>query len=103
LEWLRREPPTAPARFESFWNETLAPLRDRPGVRDVRIRGTIAGVELNDSGGYLANVGRELHHRCLEQGVFLRPLGNVLYALPPFGTSEESLKRIAAAMQTAIS
>jgi adenosylmethionine-8-amino-7-oxononanoate aminotransferase len=44
-----------------------------------------------------------MRKRCVEHGVFLRPLGNVLYALPPFGTSDESLRRIAAAMESAVS
>ena len=103
LEWLMREPPTAPARLEAFWNQALAPLRDRSGVRDVRIRGTIAAIELDVPGGYLAEKSREMRHKCLDQGVFLRPLGNVLYALPPFGTSDESLERIATAMRAALS
>jgi adenosylmethionine---8-amino-7-oxononanoate aminotransferase len=102
LAWLQREPPTAPARFEAFWNEALSPLRDLPLVKDLRIRGTIAAIELDAAGGYLADVGRAMRLRCLEQGVLLRPLGNVLYALPPFGTSHDSLRRIAEAMRCAV-
>ena len=100
LEWLLNEPPTAPARFEAFWRQALAPLQGR--VRDIRIRGTIAAIELDVSGGYLAERGQAMRRRCLERGVLLRPLGNVLYALPPFGTSDESLERIAAAMIDAV-
>ena len=33
--------------------------------------------------------------------MLLRPLGNVLYTLPPYCTSRESLERIAAAMTDA--
>ncbi len=92
----------APARMEAFWNEALAPLRDHPRVRDVRVRGTIAAVEIDVPGGYLADVGRELRATCLERGVLLRPLGNVLYALPPFCTSDASLEQIADAMKAAV-
>jgi adenosylmethionine-8-amino-7-oxononanoate aminotransferase len=92
----------APRRLERFWQTRLAPLRELPKVRDVRIRGSIVAVELNLPGGYLADVGRELRRLCLERGVLLRPLGSVLYALPPFCTSEESLDRIATAMMEAI-
>ncbi|MCE9534477.1 MAG: adenosylmethionine--8-amino-7-oxononanoate transaminase [Planctomycetes bacterium] len=102
LERLRNEPPTAPARFQQFWNETFAELRGHPRVRDVRVRGTIAAIELEVPGGYLAKTAQAMRACCLEQGVFLRPLGNVLYALPPFGTREESLRRIAAAMKKAV-
>jgi adenosylmethionine-8-amino-7-oxononanoate aminotransferase len=89
----------APRRMEAFWREALAPVADRAAVR---IRGSIAAVELDAPGGYLAGVGRRLRQSCLEDGVFLRPLGNVLYAMPPFRTSETSLRRIADAMCRAV-
>jgi len=72
-----------------------------PRVRDVRIRGVIAAVEL-DGGGYLAEVGRAMRQRCLEHGVLLRPLGSVLYAMPPYCTSNESLVQIFNAIADAI-
>jgi adenosylmethionine-8-amino-7-oxononanoate aminotransferase len=71
-------------------------------VREVRIRGTIVAVELRAEGGYLATVGRKVRERCLAHGVFLRPLGNVVYAMPPLGTSADSLQRIAEAIQAAV-
>jgi adenosylmethionine-8-amino-7-oxononanoate aminotransferase len=95
-------PHPAPRRLEAFWQHTLAPLRRVPHVREVRLRGTIAAVELEVPGGYLAPVGRQLRRHCLERGVLLRPLGNVLYTIPPFGTSDESLRRIANAMLGAV-
>jgi adenosylmethionine-8-amino-7-oxononanoate aminotransferase len=91
-----------PRQMEVFWNTALDFLRHHPRVRDVRIRGMIAAVELNVAGGYLADVGRQLRHRCLERGVLLRPLGSVLYAMPPFCTSSVSLERIADAMIQAV-
>ncbi len=90
--------PDAPTRMEAFWRQTLIPLQGHPRVKEVRVRGSIAAVELNAEGGYLAEVGRQLRRACLEAGVLLRPLGNVLYAMPPLGTARESLETIAAAM-----
>ncbi len=92
----------APASFERFWLDRLGPLRLRSGVKDVRVRGTIAAVELETAGGYLADVARPMRRAALEHGVLLRPLGNVIYAMPPFCTSPESLERIAAAIEHAI-
>jgi adenosylmethionine-8-amino-7-oxononanoate aminotransferase len=89
-------------RMEAFWRTALGPLRELPQVLDVRIRGTIAAVELDVEGGYLADVGRQLRRACLERGVLCRPLGNVLYAMPPLLTSEDSLARIAMAMSAAV-
>jgi adenosylmethionine-8-amino-7-oxononanoate aminotransferase len=102
LEWLRDESPEAPARFERFWIDQLSPLKELPQVSDVRVRGTIAAVELKLEGGYLADAARRMHQECVRRGVFLRPLGSVLYAMPPLGTSEESLGRIVAAMREVI-
>jgi adenosylmethionine-8-amino-7-oxononanoate aminotransferase len=91
----------APAAMERFWTERLAGLRMLSGVKDVRIAGTIAAVELDTVGGYLATVGRQLRRACLDLQVLLRPLGNVLYAMPPLCTSQASLDQIAEAMEQA--
>jgi adenosylmethionine---8-amino-7-oxononanoate aminotransferase len=99
---LTAAPNAVPARMQAFWNTKLDSLRSHPLVREVRVCGTIAAVELNVPGGYLADVGRQLRHRCLEHGVLLRPLGSVLYAMPPLCTSEHSLEQIADAMMQAI-
>jgi adenosylmethionine-8-amino-7-oxononanoate aminotransferase len=91
-----------PQELEAFWNARLDVLRGRPSVRDVRVRGTIAAIELDVPGGYLADVGGRLRRLCLEHGVVLRPLGSVLYAMPPFCTSSASLEQIAEAMLQAV-
>jgi adenosylmethionine-8-amino-7-oxononanoate aminotransferase len=94
--------PLVPPRIEYFWTQALAPLSGHPRVLEVRIKGTIAAVELAGESGYLADVGRHLRLHCLERGVLLRPLGNVLYAMPPFCTTDESLEQIAAAIISAV-
>lgn len=94
--------PTQVPRLEKFWQEALEPLRHLPQVREVRIRGSIAAVEVNVGEGYLAEVASQMRHRCLESGVLLRPLGPVLYAMPPLCTSHESLSQIAQAMTRAV-
>jgi adenosylmethionine-8-amino-7-oxononanoate aminotransferase len=91
------------ARIERRWHEVIKPLANRPGVKDVRICGSLAAVELDAPGGYLADVGRTMRRVCIDQGVFLRPLGNVIYALPPYCTSDESLTRIAGAIEKCVS
>jgi len=99
---LTAAPNPVPARMEAFWKMALEPLRHDPRVRELRVCGTIAAVELKVSGGYLADVGRQLRRRCLDEGILLRPLGAVLYAMPPFCVSAESLERIASAMIRAV-
>jgi adenosylmethionine---8-amino-7-oxononanoate aminotransferase len=95
-------PLEAPRRLERYWTDALSPLREHPRVKDVRIRGSIAAVELEVEGGYLADVGRAMRRTCLDRGVMLRPLGSVLYAMPPYCTSKDSLSKIADAMIAAV-
>ena len=91
--------PELPRRFEAFWRDSLGDLADRPDVREVRIRGTIAAVEFAGEAGYLADIGRTIRDRSIQSGVVLRPLGNVVYAMPPWGTSTESLRKVALSLR----
>ncbi|MFO0804259.1 MAG: adenosylmethionine--8-amino-7-oxononanoate transaminase [Gemmataceae bacterium] len=82
-------------RIEAFWRARLKHPR-------LRTSGLIAAIELELPGGYLAEAGTAMRRAALEEGVLLRPLGNVLYAMPPFCTSNESLERISVAMERAV-
>jgi adenosylmethionine-8-amino-7-oxononanoate aminotransferase len=93
---------TDSARIERFWQATLESFRGLPGVRAPRVCGTVFAMDVGEAGGYLAETGRRMRAACLDRGVLLRPLGNVLYALPPLRTSDESLDRIATAMRAAV-
>jgi adenosylmethionine---8-amino-7-oxononanoate aminotransferase len=99
---LLAEPMTAPIRMEVFWRETFSPLKGLANVRDLRVLGSIAAIELAGEGGYLAKVGRHVREECLKRGVLVRPLGNVVYAMPPLLTSTTSLEQIADAIKAAI-
>jgi adenosylmethionine-8-amino-7-oxononanoate aminotransferase len=92
MRLLLDEPRNDVSRIERYWRQAFA------GIANVRIQGTIAAIEVEARGGYLADIGQRMRRRCLELGVFLRPLGNVLYAMPPLCTSGESLQKIATAM-----
>ncbi len=85
-------------RIEAYWEEHLGDL----SVKRVRIRGLIAAVELDLPGGYLAEAGTAMKKACLDVGVLLRPLGNVIYAMPPLCTSNDSLSRIVDAIRRAV-
>jgi adenosylmethionine-8-amino-7-oxononanoate aminotransferase len=99
---LLANPLAAPRRIEQFWTQSLAPLKAHPRVKELGIRGSITAVEVDADGGYLAEAGRTMRRVCLEQGVLLRPLGSVIYAMPPYGASDDSLGRIAGAMIAAV-
>ncbi|MDP3174539.1 MAG: adenosylmethionine--8-amino-7-oxononanoate transaminase [Phenylobacterium sp.] len=82
------------ARLERGMAEGLAPLRDAPGVVDVRTLGAIGVVEFDapvDLGGLCA--------RFVAEGVWIRPMGKVVYLTPPYITSDVELERLTGAMR----
>jgi adenosylmethionine-8-amino-7-oxononanoate aminotransferase len=73
-------------------SERLAAIRNHPAVADVRSIGTMAAVELRAAdAGYFSNLRPKLYEFFLDSGVLLRPLGNVVYVLPPYAISAEQL------------
>jgi adenosylmethionine-8-amino-7-oxononanoate aminotransferase len=75
----------------------LAPLRDHRHVADVRQTGMIAAVELvadkPSRRPYPASERRGLrvYLHGLENGVLLRPLGNIVYFMPPYVVTTQEL------------
>jgi adenosylmethionine-8-amino-7-oxononanoate aminotransferase len=67
----------------------LAPCRGLPRVTDVRVKGAIGVVELDHIGDLNA-----IRTRFVDLGVFVRPIGNVIYLTPAFTISAEELKRL---------
>lgn len=77
----------------------LRGLDGHRAVSGVRQCGTIAALELgNAEGDYLSDLAPRLLARFREAGVLLRPLGNTVYTMPPYCTSEEDLGAVWAAI-----
>jgi adenosylmethionine-8-amino-7-oxononanoate aminotransferase len=79
--------PTRLARIGARIAAGCAHLAEEPGVSELRHLGGIVALELvppaGERAGYGSSLTLELRRRALEHGVLLRPLGNVLYAVPP--------------------
>ena len=90
-------------QFEARHRPALEQLSNHPRVKQVRCLGTMAAFELEAGAtSYLNPVGRQIQRLCLEQGVFLRPLGNVVYLLPPLSISDTELQRCYDALAAAL-
>lgn len=76
------------ARLEQQTREGLEPLRVLPQVADVRVLGGVGVVELSGA-GYLDQSGPKLAMEFLRRGLLLRPLGNIIYFMPPYVITEE--------------
>ncbi len=75
-----------------------APLADHPHVAEVRQLGTILAIEfVRDRATRETFPWRErrhlrIHRHALERGVLLRPLGNVIYFMPPYVVTPEEIE-----------
>ena len=95
LDLLERKPLIYPT-MEDRHHPHLEALARYPRVQHPRLLGSVAAFDLamessGEASGYFHPAGRQLQSRALVRGVFLRPLGNVVYLLPPLGISDEQL------------
>ena len=79
------------AAIHETLKEAWGQLSALPGIRKARVRGTIAAAQLVDPATGEphpgpARFGMELHRRALDHGLFVRPMGDCLYLLPPLST-----------------
>lgn len=71
------------------------------GVREVRQRGLMVGVELAPPKEGL-RWGRRVCAGAVERGVLLRPLGDVVVVMPPLTVTDEEIERIVEALAEAV-
>lgn len=82
------------ATITAIHRDELARLSAAAPITRGRVLGTIAAFDVVvDDPGYGAAIGGQIKRLCLEQGVLVRPLGNVVYLLPPYCTTEDELRR----------
>jgi adenosylmethionine-8-amino-7-oxononanoate aminotransferase len=75
-------------RLESQMLAGLEPLRSLGHVGDVRVMGGVGVVELEGDSGYLADIGQRLGAEFLKRDLLLRPLGNIVYFMPPYAITD---------------
>jgi len=84
------------AAIEHGLSSGLAPARELPGVRDVRVLGAIGVIELEHAVDVAAATAA-----AVERGVWLRPFRELIYAMPPYVIGEEDLASVSEAMLAA--
>ena len=85
-----------------------APFADLPHVADVRQTGMVVAFELARDGNRHTpfdadhRVGLHAYRAALERGVVLRPLGDILYWMPPYCIDADQLQLLAATTRDVI-
>lgn len=81
-----------------------AHIEQHPAVREVRQTGTVMAVEFDstEATSYFNNLRDTLYNFFLGEGVLLRPLGNLIYILPPYCISDAELERIYGVIEQAL-
>ena len=75
----------------------LAPARGLPGVAEVRLLGGVGVIELTTQPDV-----RRLQDALVARGAWVRPFGRLVYAMPPYTSSDADLATVTAAMVGAI-
>ncbi|GAB3333312.1 adenosylmethionine--8-amino-7-oxononanoate transaminase [Marivirga atlantica] len=71
-------------------------LKLHKAVENCRVLGTILALDIKtkEVTSYVNEVRHKLYPYFLERNILLRPLGNVIYILPPYIITEKELKRV---------
>jgi adenosylmethionine-8-amino-7-oxononanoate aminotransferase len=94
LDLFEREPRLRQvAEISTALDQGLEPCRRLRDVRDVRVRGAIGVVEID----HIDDLD-SLRARFVEEGVFVRPFGNVVYLTPAFTMEPDELAALTSAI-----
>lgn len=79
-------------------------LKKHPKVKEVRQTGTIFAMEwkINEETSYFSDMHEILYPYFLQRGILMRPLGNIIYLVPPYCTTKEDLEEIYQAILEAL-
>lgn len=71
-------------------------IKRNPAIKEVRQMGTILAIELKtvENTSYFNSIRDQFYNYYIKQGVILRPLGNVIYIMPPYCISASDLNLI---------
>ena len=75
-------------------NKMQETFKDKSYIKDIRNIGLIGAIELKDNLLPDVRVGREIYNLALKKGVFVRPIGNSVYFMPPYIITYEEIDKM---------
>ena len=91
-------------RICSQHTEFAKKITSHPKLKNVRQTGTILALEWRTEAGtsYFNSLGVNLYNYFLDHGIILRPLGNIIYILPPYCITDQQLDYIYSKIEEAL-
>jgi adenosylmethionine-8-amino-7-oxononanoate aminotransferase len=91
-------------RIADAHKQFAARIKDHPKVKTLRQTGTILAIEwqTGTDTSYFNSLRDTLYRFFLEAGIILRPLGNIIYILPPYCITDEDLSYIYSKIEQAL-
>jgi adenosylmethionine-8-amino-7-oxononanoate aminotransferase len=82
--------------ISAFFERMKNKYQNHPAIIDSRNRGAILALELKSPEGtfYLNQLGKKVSAFFLQRGIIVRPLGNVLYFIPPYCINQSQLEEL---------
>ena len=73
----------------------LSNPESRIPIKNIRTLGTIIAFEIDKGKDeYLNDIATTITQKALEQGIYIRPLGNTVYIMPPYCITKEELEKV---------
>jgi adenosylmethionine-8-amino-7-oxononanoate aminotransferase len=89
-------------KISELHTKFAASLNGNKKLLNVRTMGTILAIELrtNEQSAYDNSIRSKIYPYFLERNILLRPLGNIIYVLPPYVITDEELQRVYEAIES---
>ncbi len=85
------------------WHQKFdAEIRNHPKIARTRQTGIIYALDLDVAMERYGNIRNKLFRHFMDNGVFLRPLGNTIYILAPYTISKKQMKKIYSTIKSAL-
>ncbi len=91
-------------RINQSHNTFKEKIANHPKVKTTRVLGVIFALELKTDSeeSYYGGLRNKLYNYFIDNGIILRPVGNIIYILPPYIISNELLQDIYRIIESAI-
>jgi adenosylmethionine-8-amino-7-oxononanoate aminotransferase len=89
-------------RISDANSKFLEEIKEHSKIKEIRCLGTILAIELtvSEESSYFNSIRDEAYHFFLENGLWIRPLGNVIFVNPPYCLTQAEQNRIFAVVKS---